>query len=260
MNKYRIYIDEVGNNDLRSSKNPNHRYLSLTGVVFDLEYVRNTLSPQIEELKKKFFDAHPDEPLVFHRKELVNKKYPFTKLKDTKISEDFNKNLLRYFSNWDYTVISVVIDKLEHSIKYDTWKYDPYHYCMEILAERFHFYLQEVNSIGDFMVESRGGKEDKRLKKSFRKIMDTGTHYLNADELSSTFTSKELKVKPKSANIAGLQIADLLAYPSRRHILKYFDMLKDDRITFSEEVIKIINNKYYQRGGKLEGYGIKLVP
>ena len=33
--KYRIYIDEVGNPDLDSSEHPNHRYLSLTGVIFD---------------------------------------------------------------------------------------------------------------------------------------------------------------------------------------------------------------------------------
>ena len=34
--KYRIYIDEVGNPDLASSENPNHRFLSLTGVILEL--------------------------------------------------------------------------------------------------------------------------------------------------------------------------------------------------------------------------------
>ncbi len=33
MTKYRIYIDEVGNPDLGSSDDPNHRFLSLTGVI-----------------------------------------------------------------------------------------------------------------------------------------------------------------------------------------------------------------------------------
>ena len=37
--KHRMYIDEVGNSDLGASQDPNHRYLSLTGVVFDLAYV-----------------------------------------------------------------------------------------------------------------------------------------------------------------------------------------------------------------------------
>lgn len=36
--KYRIYIDEVGNSDLESSDDPNHRFLSLTGVILELGY------------------------------------------------------------------------------------------------------------------------------------------------------------------------------------------------------------------------------
>ena len=52
--KYRIYIDEVGNPDLGSSDNPNHRYLSLTGVILDLDYVRATLHPQMESLGTRY--------------------------------------------------------------------------------------------------------------------------------------------------------------------------------------------------------------
>jgi hypothetical protein len=37
--KYRLYIDEVGNPDLGASTDPNHRFLSLTGVALDLDYV-----------------------------------------------------------------------------------------------------------------------------------------------------------------------------------------------------------------------------
>ena len=60
MNKYRIYIDEVGNNDLGSSTNPNHRYLSLTGIIFELEFVKDVVQPEIEKLKNKYFNPHPD--------------------------------------------------------------------------------------------------------------------------------------------------------------------------------------------------------
>ena len=70
--KYRIYIDEVGNPDLESSDNPNHRFLSLTGVIIELDYVRSVIHPEMEALKAKYFDYHPDEPIVFHRKEILN--------------------------------------------------------------------------------------------------------------------------------------------------------------------------------------------
>jgi hypothetical protein len=41
--KYRLYIDEVGNSDLGASLNPNHRYLSLTGVILELENVASMI-------------------------------------------------------------------------------------------------------------------------------------------------------------------------------------------------------------------------
>jgi hypothetical protein len=53
--KYRLYVDEVGNSDLKSSDNTDHRFLSLTGVVFDLDYVGKALYPEVELLQRKLF-------------------------------------------------------------------------------------------------------------------------------------------------------------------------------------------------------------
>ena len=39
------------------------------------------------------------------------------------------------------------------------------------------------NCVGDVMFESRGGKEDLRLKKSFRRLMDHGTNFIESNEL-----------------------------------------------------------------------------
>jgi hypothetical protein len=94
MSKYRMYVDEVGNPDLESSHNPNHRFLSLTGVIISLEYVKEILHPEIEVLKAKHFGSHPDEPVILHRKELINAKFPFQALKEATIREAFDKELL----------------------------------------------------------------------------------------------------------------------------------------------------------------------
>ncbi len=260
MNKYRIYIDEVGNNDLGSSDDPNHRYLSLTGVIFELSYVRDTLQPKLEALKIKYFNQHPDEPVVFHRKELVNKKYPFQALNDKEIETAFNDELLTLLGNLDYTLISVLIDKLDHASKYTTWKYDPYHYCLEILVERFYFFLYHLQACGDVMIESRGGKEDIRLKKSFRRIMDKGTHYIESEKLEKIFTSKELKIKQKSLNIPGLQLADLIAHPARRIIFRKYNIDEGKRYVFGDKIIEVIKSKFYKGKGGIEGHGIKLLP
>ncbi len=259
--KYRIYVDEVGNSDLGSSQNPNHRFLCLTGVIVDLEYVRNTLFPQLEHLKAKYFDYHPDESIIFHRKELLKKKPPFTALHDNEVEKAFNLELMEKLREWEYTVISVIIDKLEHDQRYSTWKYDPYHYCQEILVERYSLFLDIQDSVGDVMFESRGGKEDMRLKKSFRRILESGTNNLTADDLQLHLTSKELKVKPKSANISGLQLADLLAHPARRWFFKNIFNMEDGRITFGDEIIEILEeDKFFRYNEKIYGYGVKKLP
>ncbi len=92
--KYRLYVDEVGNSDLKASTDPNHRYLSLTGVIMELGYVRTTVFPAVETLKSRYFDSHPDDPLILHRKELVNKRYPFHHLRDPAVEKAFNDELL----------------------------------------------------------------------------------------------------------------------------------------------------------------------
>ena len=260
--KYRIYIDEVGNSDLKSSANEEHRFLCLTGIIFDLNYVRNILQPELEALKIKYFDSHPDDPVIFHRKELVHKKFPFNGLKDPAVSTAFDQDFLQLLAKWDYKVIGVVMDKQEHNATYaETWKYDPYHYCQEILLERFKLFLNIKNSIGDVMIESRGGKEDMRLKKSFRTLMEKGTNYLTAAELNQRITSKELKVKAKSANIAGLQLADLIAHPVRRYVFKNILKMDDGKTTFSDAIIDILAaGKFFKYKGRIMGYGVKKLP
>jgi hypothetical protein len=258
--KYRIYIDEVGNSDLDSSTDPNHRYLSLTGVIFELEYVKNTQTNELEQLKEKYFGSHPDEPIILHRKELVNKKYPFNRLKNKEIELNFNADFLSYLENWDYTIITVLIDKYEHKQQYNVWRYDPYHYCLAIILERYYKFLVDRNAVGDVMIESRGGKEDIRLKNSFKRIFIDGTNFIRGDGFQKVITSKELKVKSKSSNIAGLQIADVVAYPSRQFVFEEFGIEKKLKVTFNDEIISRIKSKYLNKKGRIKGYGIKLLP
>ena len=259
--KYRLYVDEVGNPDLRASQNPNHRYLSLTGVIFELEYVRTTVFPAVESLKARYFNSHPDEPLILHRKELVNKRYPFHALRDAAIEKAFNNDLLTLLRNLNYVVITTVIDKLEHQRRYSVWRYDPYHYCLAVLVERYVLWLESHGETGDVMAESRGGKEDRRLKDSFSRLYANGTDYVEATKFTQYLTSKQLKVKPKSNNIAGLQIADLIAHPSYKATLARRSG-KPLPANFGGKIAQILEEEKYYRspGGKIYGWGRKWLP
>jgi hypothetical protein len=251
--KYRIYIDEVGNPDLESSENPNHRYLSLTGVILELSHVGSMVHPQMEAIKSRYFRSHPDEPVIFHRKEMVNAKPPFEALKDPVILEGFDRELLVLLSAWEYTVISVCLDKKRHKETYATWRYDPYHYCLAVLLERFVFFLNRENSQGDVMAESRGGKEDRRLKDSFHRLWERGTDYVDPPQFQKALTSRQLKVKPKANNIAGLQLCDLVAHPSRNEILHEHGLLGREISPFAQKVVDLLQRKYDQRDGKMYG-------
>lgn len=242
--KYRIYIDEVGNPDLDSSENPNHQFLSLTGVIIELEYAATVLHPQMEALKQFYFHAHPDEPVIFHRKEMVNYKPPFEALSDDAVRASFDNDLLQLMKNWQYTVISVCLDKKKHKESYTVWRFEPYHYCLAVLLERFMFFLKRNDVCGDAMAESRGGKEDRRLKDSFERLWQNGTDYVAPEQFQTCLTSRQLKVKTKANNIAGLQLCDLIAHSSRNEILREQGILTVRVLPFGEKVIKILQNKY----------------
>ncbi len=248
--KFRIYIDEVGNPDLESSEDPNHRFLSLTGVILDLDYVQQVVHPQMEVLKGKYFSYHPDEPVVFHRSEMVNALPPFQALKDPEVRRNFDDELLRLLDAWEYSVTSVCLDKKKHKETYTVWRYDPYHYCLEVLLERFVFFLNRRQSHGDAFAESRGGKEDRRLKAAYIRLWEHGTNFVGPDQFQRALTSKQLKVKLKTNNISGLQLADLLAHPSRNEILKEQGLLQKDLAPFAQQVIAILGRKYDGWGGR----------
>jgi len=136
-----MYVDEVGNADLRSSDDPNHRFLSLTGVVIGLPHVESLVHPQMEGLKSTFFGSHPDDPVILHRKEVMNRRGPFVSLRDPAVNAAFDGELLGLMRSWDYTVISVCLDKQAHRQKYTVWQYDPHHYCLAVLLERYVYFL-----------------------------------------------------------------------------------------------------------------------
>ena len=207
----------------------------------------------MEALKAEFFFSHPDDPVILHRKEMLNAKPPFERLKDLQVRVAFDARLLALLERWQYTVISVCLDKKKHKETYATWRYDPYHYCLEVLMERFVFYLGRARCRGDVLAESRGGKEDLRLKKSFARLWEVGTHFVEPAQFQERLTSRQLKVKTKANNIAGLQLADLLAHPSRHEILWEKQLVERPPALFAQKIIALLQQKYDRRGERIFG-------
>lgn len=254
---FRLHIDEVGNSDLDSSHIQNQRYLSLTGVALKLTHAEK-LGDELQRLKDDYFPSGDGKLVILHRREIMRKQPPFDSLNDPRIEKEFNERLLRLIERFQYKAFTVVIDKLEHCNRYEVWRAQAYHYCLEVLIERYALFLSSIYSCGDVVVESRGKTDDEKLKSSFSRIYRLGTSFQSPKLFSARLTNEELMLKKKLDNDPGLQLADLLAHPSYRSMKMEQEgkTLPDD---FGGKIAQILIDSKYHRGryGKIDGYGRK---
>lgn len=243
MKRFRIYIDESGDHTYHHLDSVASRYLCLTGIVIESELYRTHLQPEFEKLKQLHFPHSPDDPVILHRKEVINKEGIFSALRDADSDFAFTADLVRFLSAQNYTIYTVVIDKKAHTDRYGQAASHPYHYCLTVLLERYRGFLNSRGGWGDVMAESRGRTEDMELKKVYQELYTNGTQFLSAETFQRVFTSRELKLKRKAANIAGLQVADLLAYPLKQDILAKDGILGVNQGDFGEKLCVSVQGK-----------------
>jgi hypothetical protein len=257
MKRYRMYVDESGDHTYYSLEDPAKRYLGLIGIFIETEYYRTVFQPELERLKQKHFPHNPDEPVILHRKDIINRVGHFWRLRDPEKELAFNEDFLQFAKEQDYRIIIVVIDKKTHIERYGQAAYHPYHYCLAALLERYCGFLNFYNARGDVLAESRGGTEDLNLKRAYQKLYKQGTWYRGSEFFQRVLTSSEIKIKLKSSNVAGLQFSDLLAYPCKQEVLVEERRLEDSGDNFGKQICQCIQPKYNQQiyQGRIKGYG-----
>jgi len=259
--RYRLYIDESGDHTYNQMGTVAHRYLSLLGVWFQLGDEYNAFATELEHFKLDFFGQRPDNPVVLHRSEVINRKGAFGILCDEVNRNRFDAELLGIVSRARFKMICVVLDKQEHMKRYVD-PFHPYHYCLATMLERYSGWLNYKNTKGDVMAESRGREEDLQLKQAYRRVYESGSVYFNREQHQRALTSKEIKIQPKRANIAGLQLADILAYPVKQALLLKKRLIPDPGEVFGKTMYKAAAGSFNrnERGGQVEGYGFKWLP
>jgi hypothetical protein len=174
---YRIYIDESGDHVFGQMDTVGGRYLGLTGCIIERDYYREAFHPEIEAFKRRHFRFDPDEaPLVLHRKELMQAQGAFVALRDPLARAVFDNDLIRILATLRYRLITIVIDKHNHQARHGEAAYHPYHYCLTALLERYCFFLQNENSVGDVMAESRKSTADLALKQTYTQVYTAGSN------------------------------------------------------------------------------------
>lgn len=259
---YRLYIDEHGTDDVTSVEGDNERYLSLTGVAMKVDVARDILAPALDQLKADIFDHDPDEPIILHRKKIVKGNGPFGVLdKDPDLRAAFDARIKQIKATTDYRVITALIDKRAMLGKLNWVNKQPYHYLMEVMAEKFSLFLDRMNDIGDIMPEGRMGKSDERLQTAYMQVRGAGTYYVSAHAMRKRIPSSNLKFRYKRDNIAGLQLADLLAHPSHMIVREKMGHQVTLGSYCAEMKALLIDHKYDRsQWGKVVGYGMKWLP
>jgi len=255
--RYRLYIDESGDHAYNLLDSIPNRFLALLGVWFKQDDYVN-FADRLEQFKRDIFGPRPDNPVILHRNDITNRRGPFVKLLDPDIHERFNSGLIDVISDVNFVMICVIIDKKTHQEQYIHPEH-PYHYCMTAMLERYCGWLRHVNSVGDVMAESRGGTEDFKLKEEYQKFWCNGSSFCHPVDIQRKLTSKELKLRRKAANIAGLQLAAILAHPIKQAMLIERRHLKDPGDNYGRLIYSAVSSKFNKntQTGEVEGYGKK---
>ena len=257
--RYRLYFDETGTGDLRAhKKDSNQRYLSLTGIVFRQDVHDTTFTRRVDAFKRRIFGT---EDVILHRREIMDRDGVFEILEDSSARADFDAQFADLVRSLRGPAFTVSIDKKAHSEKYMAWQFDPYHYVLTCLVERYIFWLKRYGYVGDVVGEARSPWHDGRLRRAYRRLYDRGGAYLSPADTKARLISRELQLEVKSANVAALQVADLLAHPAHR-TFKFMQEnipIPDD---YGASLVRILEGVYdrHPRTTLIRGCGRKWLP
>jgi len=258
--KYRLYIDESGTHQYNKSDDIKKRYLCLLGVIISADHNRDFIVPKWENLRS-IFTEDSDFPAIFHYTDVISATNGFGKLSDEIIRDDFNKKYLEILKDGEFVLCCVVLDKKSHFETYGKSAMHPYHYCLNVLLERYVKFLSSKNGFGDVLAEARGKKEDKLLRSEFSKFYENGTDFLESETIKKRITSHKLKLKTKEARINGLELADMLATPMKFLTLRKANILPQLSNNFTKVVLETVFCKIRRNpfNGSTKGFGIKLI-
>lgn len=261
MGVYRLYVDESGDHGYNDLDIVGGQYLAITGLIIEMESYRATFHPDLEAFKQSTIPHDPDRPLILHRRDIIDRSGVYKSLQNSEVRRRFNAELIQFIDRHEYWIITVVLDKRAHIEKYGAAAFHPYNYCLNLLMERYCGWLRFRSSKGDVLAESRGKREDTDLKGAFHTLLSGGTQFREAGFFRDVITRNELVTAKKESNISGLQVADLLTYPSKQDVLVEHGRIEPPPGEFRDKLRMAMRHHYnrqvYQE--RIKGYGMILL-
>ena len=243
-----MFIDESGDHNLESI-DPGFPVFCLTGCIFEHDYYHQVVRQRVNDFKQHWFGT---TEVILLSRDIRRHQGPFVFLGDEGKREKFYSALDDLLRGLDFIVVAVVILKRAHLQEYGDRARHPYHLSLAFIMERYCVTMRRRNddSAGYIIVESRNPTDDRLLKDEFQRLRGQGTFYQH--DLCNVTT---MWMEKKKANIIGLQIADLAAYPIAAQVLRPDIPHKSFQVLRSK-----IDAAPEHKGKKILGYGLKIFP
>jgi hypothetical protein len=245
---YVVYVDESGDHSL-ASIDPDYPVFVLALCVFHKRHYAEKIIPAVEKLKFNYF-GH--DSVVLHEHEIRKQKADFAFLSHHPTRIEFMGRLSSIMDASNFILIACVVDKARLS-RSEGASSNPYHIALGICLEALREFLAEKGQDKvqtHVVVECRGKKEDAELELEFRRICDGDNQGNRQLPFSIVFADKK-------TNLAGLQLADLVARPVG---LSYL------RPKQANQAFELLKKKFFCDGGRhavgsgYEGVGLKIYP
>lgn len=229
---YVVYVDESGDHSL-ASIDTGYPVFVLALCIFHKRHYSEKIIPAIEKLKFNYF-GH--DSVVLHETEIRKQKGDFAFLSHRPKRDEFVGWLSDIMVQSNFILIACIVDKARVG-RSEGEVSNPYHIALDICLQRLHDFLAEKHQEAlqtHVVVECRGKKEDRELELEFRRICDGK----GAQTRQLPF---EIVFADKKTNLAGLQLADLVARPVG---LSYI------RPGQSNQAFDILKKKFFCQGGR----------
>lgn len=245
---YIVYVDESGDHSL-ASIDQGYPVFVLALCVFHKRHYAEKIIPAVQKLKFNYF-GH--DSVVLHENEIRKQKGDFAFLSHRPTRDEFMDRLSSVMDASNFILISCVVDKVRLS-RNEGANSNPYHIALGVCLEALREFLAEKKQ-DDFkthvLVECRGKKEDAELELEFRRICD-------CDNPGNRALPFDIVFADKRTNLAGLQLADLVARPIG------INYLRPDQ---GNKAFEMLKKKFFCDGGRskvgcgFENVGLKIYP
>lgn len=243
-----VYVDESGDHSL-ASIDPGYPVFVLAFCIFHKRHYSEAIIPAIEKLKFNYF-GH--DSVVLHETDIRKQRGDFAILSHKPRYDDFMAKLSAIVEQAKFVLIACVVEKARLS-RQSGEDSNPYHVALDHCLQGLYDFLSEKGQEKrqtHVIVECRGKKEDRELELEFRRICD-------GQGMRTQTLPFQVVFADKKTNLAGLQLADLVARPVG---------IASIRPHQPNQAFDILKAKFYCEGGRAkagegyESYGLVIHP